>query len=662
MKLKFNKEDNIMDIQELMQHFNEHSLSQEEKLFLDRLNVCYTRENNCSNLKNKIYQHDEYLAKKMKMGDSSTLTPEQINLSKAYWSRYAFAYTNNPRIQESYTNASGIFSPKYMSEGLQWWYMWRFTEDLKYRDSFHDKNYFDLLLPDVKHPTVVIRKIKNAYYDNARNQISLQKAADTCLDFVNNNEAEKIIVKPSAGGGGYGIKFIRKGDDFNKICSIISGYQEFVAEDIIRAHSSYEIFHPQSLNTLRVVSLFYNNEVTIISALLRTGRNAFELDNYSQGGVSIGIYPNGVLHDYGFDMYCNKYYAHPDSGVKFKNYKLESYGKVINEIKRMHPMIPQFKHISWDFAVGQDGTPILMEFNTRGDVTIIQQNGDLPYGKYTDEIFDDWLLFSYYESHATMEYDYKEHSDKIVLQKCYLKQKKIVVPDEINGKPVKGILKGCFDSCEAETIQLPVHIGYVENNACAKGTVMVYPEGFIDRPIITSGRVNILERCVDLAWTPIANADSYVIIRETNRNNEIVAEVPGDTCSYKDYQFSTIASSCYYGIYAQNTITGKKSDIGRSGRIRLSYINKVKIESAGYLQELNATRIVWAENPLVSRYLITRTCEGETEMVGTTIKNSYLDRSVLKGKVYTYEVFPDSIDNLCSAKTSPISIVTTSTI
>ncbi|MGI6594798.1 MAG: sugar-transfer associated ATP-grasp domain-containing protein [Christensenellales bacterium] len=643
-----------MNLKDVIRCINDKCLSQEESELVERLHACYSREKTLSNLKKKIYYHDDYLAKKMQMGDGSTLSSAQLKQVNEYWARYAFAYKNNPRIQESYTVSSEIFSPKYMSEGLQWWFMWRFTEDLKYRDSFHDKNYFDLILPRVKHPTPIIRKIKKSYYSADRKLITLDKAAQSCYDFANINTAGKIIVKPSAGGGGYGIQFIRKGDDIGKIKKILSEYDELIVEDILKAHPNYEVFHPHSLNTLRIVSLWYNEEVTIVSSLLRTGRNKSEIDNYSQGGVSVGIYPNGVLHDYGFDMHCNKYYTHPDSGVSFKDYKLHGYGKVVNEIKKLHPQIPQFKHVSWDFAVDEDGTPILMEFNTRGDITIIQQNGDLPYGKYTDEIFDDWLLFSYYESHSTMEYDYKESPDKIVLQKCYIKRDEIIVPHSFNGKPVKGILSGCFEKCGAKKIVLPNEIGYIEKNSCPNDTDMIFPKDFISRPQITMARINTSENCVNLEWTLVENADVYIIKRETDRKEEIIATVSKDNKSYKDFLFPKTASTCYYSVVAKNLKTNKESDVGRSGRVRLSYLNKVKIKKAGYLKLLKAAKVVWDKNPFVDQYIVTRICDGETEVLGTTSKDSFLDKKVEKGHAYIYEIFPNSLDSLCSARTTLI--------
>ena len=56
-------------------------------------------------------------------------------------------------------------------------------------------------------------------------------------------------------------------------------------------------------------------------------------------------------------------------------------------IKKLHPFIPHFRMVSWDFSVNEDGMPILIEANLMyGELEFHQLCNGPIFGDDTEEI------------------------------------------------------------------------------------------------------------------------------------------------------------------------------------------------------------------------------------------------------------------------------------
>ena len=84
---------------------------------------------------------------------------------------------------------------------------------------------------------------------------------------------------------------------------------------------------------MRVLSIFFQNEVHILSAILRMGQKGSMVDNVSAGGIQCGIHMDGTLYEKGSDKYGNWISRHPN-GFLFKEIKIPSYDRVLETIKR----------------------------------------------------------------------------------------------------------------------------------------------------------------------------------------------------------------------------------------------------------------------------------------------------------------------------------------
>ena len=248
-----------------------------------------------------------------------------------------------------------------------------------------DKNLYDLYFHDVRMPRTYIRKVNGVLFDKEYHAISMDQALKICAD------AGKIVCKDTRmSAGGHGVTFF----DFSK-CSI-EEFKKWIGDprrvdinvqEVIRQHESLGHIHPQSINSIRTMSFLYEGQVHILSSLIRMGRDGAEVDNTSQGGISCGIGENGQLGEFGYDEDGNRWAQHPQGAV-FKDTRIVGNDKCCDLIRSLAGrMFTASGLISWDFAVGEDGEPILIEVNlTYGGLDIHQLCNGPIFGDMTEEI------------------------------------------------------------------------------------------------------------------------------------------------------------------------------------------------------------------------------------------------------------------------------------
>lgn len=226
---------------------------------------------------------------------------------------------------------------------------------------FVNKGLFDIIFRELKQPELYIKRINHHYFDGQSKLISASEAIDILC------QQEYFIIKPSVNShGGAGIKLIRNRITQPEAESLITGYKgDFIAQEIIEQHPETAKFNPQSLNTIRVISLFLNGRVTVLKSALRCGQNGVEVDNATSGGLMIKIKEGGALENFGVDARLEKIFE-THNGVKIEGQKITSFPKLEEIVKKYHPKLyPTLHLIAWDFAIDKNGDPIFIEGNTK---------------------------------------------------------------------------------------------------------------------------------------------------------------------------------------------------------------------------------------------------------------------------------------------------------
>lgn len=264
------------------------------------------------------------------------------------WFKFYYTVGDKTKIEKYFPDS--LFY-KYVDSRLNNW------EACKHVD---DKGLYDLLFYDINRPKTIARKSGNLLLDESYRIISTSELLDIC------NACEKIIIKPSVGSsGGSGIVFLEK-ECFHTLNKILDNKCNCVIQEVIEQHKTLSELHPESLNTIRIMTMLDDNEVKILSSILRMGVGNNKVDNVSSGGIACGIDEEGRLRDKAFNAKGICFITHPDTG-DFKGKYVPSYRECIDICKRTAPRFSRIsKLISWDFAINTNGNPILIEANLYG--------------------------------------------------------------------------------------------------------------------------------------------------------------------------------------------------------------------------------------------------------------------------------------------------------
>ena len=203
---------------------------------------------------------------------------------------------------------------------------------------------------------------------------------------------DRIFVKRYTGGAASGISiFTRKGDSYydndtkisaNYIRTHFVGQKIFFERQLIQEHV-LSSFNPDTVNTIRVMTLNINNNPRVISAAVRFGRIGGFVDNTAKGGVAVSLdIETGKLGAWGIREYnLNKFYEHPDSHKKFKDVEVTQWPQIKELVLKTLKAFPPYRSLGFD-VVTTDNGPVIIEINTGAGIYLSQMGKDMGLANY----------------------------------------------------------------------------------------------------------------------------------------------------------------------------------------------------------------------------------------------------------------------------------------
>ncbi len=302
------------------------------------------------------------------------------------WGKY---YDIDPKWAQYYYTVNGIASPYYVPSAVWFGRICRKLNRLTLFNypAFQDKNYLDVFFADsVLCPKVFIRNINGELLDSKFNSLSFKESVDICL------QQDEVIIKPSVESKhARNITFIAKTNDIERDrINLENCFREmksdFIVQSVLKQHSRMAALNPDSINTIRVLSLLWNGQVQILGALVRIGVKGIRVDNpAASNGVSCVIAGNGTFTKFAYDKEWEPRTELPN-GIILEGYSIPSYFKIIEKVKSLHLKVPHARLIGWDMSVSEEGEPMLIEANLDYPEIYFHQLGDGP-------VFKDKALF-----------------------------------------------------------------------------------------------------------------------------------------------------------------------------------------------------------------------------------------------------------------------------
>ena len=263
----------------------------------------------------------------------------------------------------------------------------------RYRKNFllrhHQRNQY----PRVNNVLVTVDKYDfySKLSDLFEREIILvpQQGEETFLNFVKKHHT--VILKPNRGSCGRGIRIIKYENDEQVLQIFRQLDEDTVCEEIIHQHEALDKINPNSVNTIRVVSIRHDEEnIEIVSATLKSSAQRGSIvDNLSDTGIVARIdVETGIVESFGFDLYRKRYTYHPITGEQIIGFRIPNWDIVVNLVKQSHSRLEENPIVGFDIAVTEKGADIV-EGNSAPGPNIMQIMDLVPRGEKILPILND---------------------------------------------------------------------------------------------------------------------------------------------------------------------------------------------------------------------------------------------------------------------------------
>ncbi|MGI6669699.1 MAG: sugar-transfer associated ATP-grasp domain-containing protein [Acetivibrionales bacterium] len=297
-----------------------------------------------------------------------------------FWSKYGIK--PEKMWYDLYCFKDGKYDPRYIPEDIYWRKIYPAFNRPSFRRAYTDKCFYGQLFPYLKQPRTILRNSNNCFFDSSGRIISFAQAKSLL------ESEDRFVIKPSIySGEGVDIFFYEKKDNHDlDIHSLMKSYgSDYVVQEVVAQHEILASIHPESLNTIRVISFLFQGEVHISSSILRMGVGKSRLDNVSAGGLACPVLAGGRLAKEAINRHLQRITSHP-GGAVFAGIKIPSYERVLAAVRRAHRDVPHFRIVGWDFSIDEDGDPVFIEYN--GGPAMNQISCGPLFGSLTEQVLD----------------------------------------------------------------------------------------------------------------------------------------------------------------------------------------------------------------------------------------------------------------------------------
>ena len=326
--------------------------------------------------------HSRKMTKKY-LSDSKILTKEQEKQVKTFYAPYT---KTTSLFHGFFLEKTGEFHPEHIPNDLYYTKIDPYFNPENLGRALDNKCLYNRLFPGIAQVETVACRMAGLWFDADMQQISREEAK-----ILLEKQSAVFVKVASSSCGGKGVHYIDANTDSiaKQLEKRIKSQVDIVVQVPFRQHPALAALHQSSVNTLRLLSVLMDGEVTVYSSIVRMGAGNSKVDNASSGGITCGIDENGCLKKYAYKTSGERFEAHPTSAVVFDGYEIPGFKKAKELVYKAHPMVPWFGMVSWDIAIDENGDAVMIEANLqRGELDFHQLNNGPLFGKDTKKILD----------------------------------------------------------------------------------------------------------------------------------------------------------------------------------------------------------------------------------------------------------------------------------
>lgn len=144
----------------------------------------------------------------------------------------------------------------------------------------------------------------------------------------------------------------------------------YILEEPLQEIESIQQFHPWSINTIRIVTLFDTTTDTVhfMNARLRMGNKKNNVDNFHFDGIGANIdIETGIINGVGYDTHNKTYLIHPLTDKQIIGFQIPYWDECKRFIDKAARRMPTVRYVGWDLVVKPNGEMCLIEANDNAD-------------------------------------------------------------------------------------------------------------------------------------------------------------------------------------------------------------------------------------------------------------------------------------------------------
>lgn len=152
----------------------------------------------------------------------------------------------------------------------------------------------------------------------------------------------------------------------------VAQYGSAMMEECIIQHEAMARLNPSSVNTIRIMTSHSADGVKLFGCVCRIGAAGSPNDNYSTGGIIVGVDDSGRLLRHGYrkpEYGDSELQGHPGTGIVFEGYQIPYYEEAVKLCMNMQKRLTGVYSIGWDIAIDKEG-PIIVECNDNWELEL----------------------------------------------------------------------------------------------------------------------------------------------------------------------------------------------------------------------------------------------------------------------------------------------------